>query len=146
MNCNSHPRHGTPSGPDEGNGRPGWNRTSNPQLRRLMLYPIELRAHMRPHRLARAATRQLIIANQGADWATMTQLPARSRQREIVSAGCGLNRADRLSRLNALEKGNSLALGPAAIVAVGFGEEGAVSAVLGFEVGDMRIEIGRAHG
>src|SRR5579864_5167334 len=25
-------------------GRPGWNRTSNPQLRRLMLYPIELRA------------------------------------------------------------------------------------------------------
>ena len=26
-------------------GRPGWNRTSNPQLRRLMLYPIELRAH-----------------------------------------------------------------------------------------------------
>ena len=31
-------------------GRPGWNRTSNPQLRRLMLYPIELRAHKRPHR------------------------------------------------------------------------------------------------
>ena len=27
------------------NGRPGWNRTSNPQLRRLMLYPLELRAH-----------------------------------------------------------------------------------------------------
>ena len=26
-------------------GRPGWDRTSNPQLRRLMLYPIELRAH-----------------------------------------------------------------------------------------------------
>src|SRR3954468_9921207 len=25
-------------------GRPGWDRTSNPQLRRLMLYPIELRA------------------------------------------------------------------------------------------------------
>ena len=28
----------------EEDGRPGWDRTSNPQLRRLMLYPIELRA------------------------------------------------------------------------------------------------------
>lgn len=26
-------------------GAPGWNRTSDPQLRRLMLYPTELRAH-----------------------------------------------------------------------------------------------------
>ena len=26
------------------NGAPGWNRTSDPQLRRLMLYPTELRA------------------------------------------------------------------------------------------------------
>jgi hypothetical protein len=26
------------------NGGRGWARTSNPQLRRLMLYPIELRA------------------------------------------------------------------------------------------------------
>jgi hypothetical protein len=25
-------------------GAPGWNRTSDPQLRRLMLYPTELRA------------------------------------------------------------------------------------------------------
>jgi hypothetical protein len=33
-------------------GGPGWNRTSNPQLRRLMLYPIELRAHMRRERIA----------------------------------------------------------------------------------------------
>jgi hypothetical protein len=51
-----------------------------------MLYPIELRAHRRPHRFARAVVCQLIIANQGADWANMTQLPARSRQREIASA------------------------------------------------------------
>ena len=27
-------------------GRAGWDRTSNPQLRRLMLYPIELRPHI----------------------------------------------------------------------------------------------------
>ena len=27
-------------------GRPGWTRTSDPQLRRLMLYPPELRAHI----------------------------------------------------------------------------------------------------
>jgi hypothetical protein len=33
-------------------GGPGWNRTSNPQLRRLMLYPIELRAHRRRERIA----------------------------------------------------------------------------------------------
>ena len=25
-------------------GAPGWNRTNDPQLRRLMLYPTELRA------------------------------------------------------------------------------------------------------
>ena len=28
-------------------GAPGWNRTSDPQLRRLMLYPTELRARAR---------------------------------------------------------------------------------------------------
>ena len=27
-------------------GAPGWNRTNDPQLRRLMLYPTELRAHV----------------------------------------------------------------------------------------------------
>jgi hypothetical protein len=27
-------------------GRPGWTRTSDPQLRRLMLYPPELRARV----------------------------------------------------------------------------------------------------
>ncbi len=35
---------GSTSAVTSGNGRPGWNRTSNPQLRRLMLYPLELRA------------------------------------------------------------------------------------------------------
>ena len=42
MHCHEHDEN-----PNIGpiNGRPGWNRTSNPQLRRLMLYPIELRAH-----------------------------------------------------------------------------------------------------
>ena len=35
-------------------GRPGWDRTSNPQLRRLMLYPIELRAHDHPCVLVKA--------------------------------------------------------------------------------------------
>jgi hypothetical protein len=29
-----------------GYGAPGWNRTNDPQLRRLMLYPTELRAHI----------------------------------------------------------------------------------------------------
>ena len=33
-------------------GGPGWNRTSNPQLRRLMLYPIELRTHRQHERIA----------------------------------------------------------------------------------------------
>src|SRR5664280_2502659 len=60
----------TPGTSMDRDGRPGWNRTSNPQLRRLMLYPIELRAHRRLS-FARAATCQLIIANQGADWATL---------------------------------------------------------------------------
>ena len=30
----------------EETGRPGWTRTNDPQLRRLMLYPPELRAHI----------------------------------------------------------------------------------------------------
>ena len=30
----------------ESNGAPGWNRTSDPELRRLVLYPTELRAHV----------------------------------------------------------------------------------------------------
>ena len=51
-------------------GRPGWNRTSNPQLRRLMLYPIELRAHERPARILDAGG-NFIIANHGADSARM---------------------------------------------------------------------------
>src|SRR6516165_11805088 len=48
----------------EKNGRPGWNRTSNPQLRRLMLYPIELRAHKQPA-WSRRADCKVIIANHG---------------------------------------------------------------------------------
>src|SRR5258708_2031190 len=32
--------------PLERSGRRGWTRTSDPQLRRLMLYPPELRAHV----------------------------------------------------------------------------------------------------
>ena len=33
-------------------GAPGWNRTSDPQLRRLMLYPTELRARLEVNYLA----------------------------------------------------------------------------------------------
>jgi hypothetical protein len=33
-------------------GAPGWNRTSDPQLRRLMLYPTELRAHAKFNHVA----------------------------------------------------------------------------------------------
>jgi hypothetical protein len=33
-------------------GAPGWNRTSDPQLRRLMLYPTELRAPLERQALA----------------------------------------------------------------------------------------------
>src|SRR5271157_3322313 len=52
-------------------GRPGWNRTSNPQLRRLMLYPIELRAHRRADGGCQVCrderTTAAIIANSDTD-------------------------------------------------------------------------------
>ena len=48
-------------------------------------------------------------------------------------------KTDGFATLRALDEGNGLALGPASIVAVGFGEEGAVSAVQSFDISNVRI-------
>ena len=50
-----------------------------------------------------------------------------------------VGRGDGLSAFDLLHESDGLALGPAAIVAVGFGEKGAMSAMLGFEIGDAWI-------
>ena len=41
--------------------------------------------------------------------------------------------------LDALDEGDGLAFGPAAIVAVGFGQESAMPAVRGFDISDFRV-------
>src|SRR5271157_1163257 len=47
--------------------------------------------------------------------------------------------ADWLSALDSLDESDGLALGPATVVAIRLGKKGAMSAALGFDIGDMRI-------
>src|SRR5208337_96619 len=119
-------------------GRPGWNRTSNPQLRRLMLYPIELRAHRRVDGCDSAA---LIIANrtsnvdpEGQSRTLMSYIPLC-----MTPSNSPRTNANRLSALDSLDESDGLALGPAAVVTTGLRQEGAMSAALSFDIGDMRI-------
>ena len=60
-------------------GRPGWNRTSNPQLRRLMLYPIELRPHALGWRAPAAVSLSQIMApmRQARQYRAGVLLPSR---------------------------------------------------------------------
>jgi hypothetical protein len=44
--------HGTPRSGERGDSAPGWTRTSNPRLRRPVLYPVELRGPVRQGTLA----------------------------------------------------------------------------------------------
>ncbi len=83
-------------------GAPGWNRTSDPQLRRLMLYPTELRARIGKTSICGFATRHQgvrcyydvsVIRREPKDLQVSTALYRRCNAYRLVSDVLGKSEA-----------------------------------------------------